>query len=44
MFANNFLSKRIIYPAKKPARIPPRKPETVAPPVGDWNANLAINP
>ena len=38
-FAVIFLSHRMMAPARKPAAIPPRKPDTVAPP--PWKANFA---
>ena len=38
-----FFSNKTIAPARKPAKIPPKKPETVFPPLAPWNAKFSMN-
>ena len=38
-----FLRRRTTYPARKPAAIPPRKPDTVFPPPSATNPNFDTN-
>ena len=42
-FEKAFFSISTINPARKPAKIPPRKPDTVLPPFALWKAKSAIN-